>query len=95
MKIITKILLVGLVVMIGGCSEENRSGTTKTHSSHYQEAPTYEQWQNIEAFNCFMMVLGELINGYGFSGDSRFSDPYGNQKRPLYGGYDYYEPWMR
>jgi len=42
-----------------------------------------------------MMVLGELINGYGFSGDSRFSDPYGNQKRPLYGGYDYYEPWMR
>jgi len=34
MKIIAKILLVGLVVMIGGCSEENRSGITKTHSSH-------------------------------------------------------------
>ena len=53
-------------------------------SSDYADAPTYQQWQNIEAFNCFLAVLESFANG-GCSGNNiRMAYPYG-----------YHDPWMR
>ena len=54
------------------------------HSSDYADAPTYQQWQNIEAFNCFLAVLEAFANGGCSGNDIRMAYPYG-----------YHDPWMR
>ena len=95
MKIIANILLVSSVLLISGCSDGISSGSNKTQSSNYQEVPTYEQWQNVEALSWFMAILESFINGCGSGGDIRFADPYGWQDRQMYRGYSNYEPWMR
>lgn len=93
--IITNILLVSSVFMISGCSESIDSESNKTQRISYQDVPTYQQWQNIEALNCFMMILESIINGCGSGGDIRLSDPYGWQESQMYGRYACHEPWMR
>ena len=54
------------------------------HSSVYADAPTYQQWQNIEAANCFLTVLEDFANGGCSDNDIRMACPYG-----------YHDPWMR
>ena len=95
MRIIVTILLLSSVFLASGCSESISAGNDKMRSSHYQDAPTYQQWQNIEALNCFMVILETLVNGSNSGSNTWFSDPYGWQGNQRYGQYGYYEPWMR
>lgn len=83
---------IAVVLLIIGCGESIRSGNDKTQSSHYQEVPTYQQWQNVEALNCFMAILEALVNGSGSGSNTWYADPYGYQR---YGQYGYYDPWRR
>ena len=65
------------------------------HSSDYADAPTYQQWQNIDALNCFRVILETLVNGSSSGSNTWLADPYewhGNQR---YGRYGCYESWMR
>ena len=46
------------------------------HSSDYADAPTYQQWQNIEALNCFLSVLEAFANGSYSANNFRMTDTY-------------------
>jgi len=92
MKIIAKILLISSVFMISGCDESISSGNHKTQSSYYQDIPTYQQWQNVEALNYFMAILEALVNSSGSCSSIWHTDSYGYQRYRQYG---YYDPWMR
>ncbi len=86
--IVINILLVSSLLMMSGCGESNNA-----RSSSYQDLPTYQQWQNVEAFNCLLIILGTIMS----SSDTNncFGNPYRWEDRQMYGGYGYYEPWMR
>ena len=87
---LTYMVLVGLVLLTCGCGESNN-----TRSSSYHDLPTYQEWQNIEAFSCLMAILESFVNGSGSGSNSYFTNPYGWQEGGMYGSYGYYEPWMR
>ena len=87
MKLFITTILLASSVFMSGCGKGMRSESNISRGPNYRDAPTYQQWQNIEAFSCFMMILGEMVNGCGSSGGFQYNDPYGR--------YGYYEPWMR
>jgi hypothetical protein len=85
--ILINLVLVGSLLMMSGCGEGN------TRSSSYQDLPTYQEWQNVEAFSCILMILEAMVNGSG--NNSCFTYPYSWEQGQIYGRYGYYEPWMR
>ena len=85
------IVLISTMGFINGCSKGVSQENTNVRKSTYRDAPTYQQWQNIEAF---MIIFGTLTNGCGYGG-APLVDPYSWQERQVYGRYGYYEPWMR
>lgn len=86
--VIINILLVSSVLFLNGCGEN-----INTRSSSYQDLPTYQEWQNVEAFSCILMFLEAVVNGS--ESNSCFTYPYGWEQGQMYGRYGYYEPWMR
>ena len=88
--IIINIVLVGSILLMSGCGESNN-----TRSSNYQDLPTYQEWQNVEAFSCLLIILEAMVNGSNSGSNSYFTSPYGWQEGGMYGRYGYNEPWMR